>query len=165
MNIRFDPRLIETIAADLRDILGDDFDEATFLDTLDGETDALDIADALIARLQESEALSAAAKAQADALAARANRLKSRGSAYKAQMLKLLDAIGQKKLERPAATISRRSGSLSVRITDESSVPSQLCKVVKQPDKTAIRRQIEAGEDVPGACLERGADGVTVRVS
>lgn len=165
MSIRFDPRLIETIAADLRDILGDDFDEATFLDTLDGETDALDIADALIARLQESEALSAAAKAQADALAARANRLKSRGAAYKAQMLKLLDAIGRKKLERPAATITRRSGSLSVLITDESSVPSQLCKVVKQPDKTAIRRQIEAGEDVPGARLERGADGVTVRVS
>ena len=165
MNARFDPRLIETVAAELRDMLGEDFDESTFLDSLDGETDALDVADALIAGMQDAEALATAAKAQADALKARADRLKARSAAYKGRMLTLLDAIGQKKLERPAATISRRTGSLSVQITDEASVPSQLCKIVQTPDKTAIKKQLEAGEDVPGATLERGADGVTVRVS
>ena len=165
MNARFDPRLIETVAAELRDMLGEDFDEDAFLDTLDGETDALDVADALIAGMQNAEALAAAAKAQADAIKARADRLKDRSMAYKGRMLTLLNAIGQKKLERPAATISRRTGSLSVQITDEASVPSQLCKIVQTPDKTAIKKQLEAGEDVPGAALERGADGVTVRVS
>ena len=164
MNMRFDPRLIETVAAELRDMLGEDFDESTFLDSLDGETDALDVADALIAGMQDAEALAAAAKTQADALRARADRLKARSAAYKGRMLTLLDAIGEKKLERPAATISRRAGSLSVQITDEASVPSQLCKIVQTPDKTAIKKQLEAGEDVPGARLERGADGITVRM-
>ena len=165
MNARFDPRLIETVAAELRDMLGEDFDESTFLDSLDGETDALDVADALIAGMQDAEALATAAKAQADAIKARADRLKARSAAYKGRMLTLLDAIGQKKLERPAATISRRTGSLSVQITDEASVPSQLCKIVQTPDKTAIKKQLEAGEAVPGAELARGEDGVTVRVS
>ena len=165
MNARFDPRLIETVAAELRDMLGEDFDESTFLDSLDGETDALDVADALIAGMQDAEALATAAKAQADALKARADRLKARSAAYKGRMLTLLDAIGQKKLERPGATISRRTGSLSAQITDEASVPSQLSKIVQTPDKTAIKKQLEAGEAVPGAELARGEDGVTVRVS
>ena len=164
MNLRFDPRLIEVIAADLRAVLGDDFDERTFLDTLDGETGALDLADALIAGMQDADAMAAAAKSQADAIAARAKRLADRAAAYKGRMLTLLDAIGEKKLERPRATISRRSGSISVQITDADAVPTQLCKFVKTPDKTAIKKQIEAGEDVPGARLERGADGVTVRI-
>lgn len=165
MTIRFDPRIVETIAADLRDMLGDDFDDATFLDTLDGETDALDIADKLIAAMQDADALAAAAKAQADALTARASRLKARSAAYKAQMLTLLQATGQKKLERPAATISRRAGSLSVQIVDAENVPTQLCRITRTPDKAAIKRQIDAGEDVPGARLERGPDGLTVRVA
>lgn len=165
MNARFDPRLVETIAAALRDMLGEDYDDETFLDTLDGEADVLDIVDRLIAGMRDAEALSAAAKTQADALASRAARLKARSAAYKAQMLTLLDAIGQKKLERPAATVSRRSGSLSVQIVDPDSVPSQLCRVTTTPDKTAIKKQLEAGEDVPGARLERGPDGVTVRVA
>jgi hypothetical protein len=163
--IRLDHTHLARIADDLRAILGDDFDQDTFLDTLDGETGALDVADWLIARMQDAEALADAAKTQADALAARAARLRARSQAHKAQFLPLLDAIGMKKLERPAATISRRQGSLSVQIIDPSSVPTQLCKIVATPDKTAIKAQIEAGVDVPGARLERGPDGVTVRVS
>ena len=88
------------------------------------------------------------------------------GEAFRAQMLKVMDAMGIKKLDRPRATISKRAGSLSVRITDEASIPTQLCtvKTITAPDKKAIRAQIEAGETVPGAELAQGADGVTVRV-
>lgn len=157
---------IAGMAADLRDALGDDFDAETFLDTLDGETDALDIADTLIRDMQEAEALAAATKALADDYAARAKRIGDRPRAIKAALLHLLDAIGEKKLERPAATVSRRAGSLSVKITDADAVPSQLCtvKTVTAPDKAAIKAQIDAGEVVPGAELVRGDDTVTVRV-
>lgn len=154
---------IQGIAVELREALGDDFDEQTFLDTLDGETDYLDLADALIRDMQEAEALAAATKALADEYAARAKRISERPTAIKRALLTLLDAAEVKKLERPAATISRRTGSLSVRIVNADDVPRQLCKVSYTPDKTAIRKQIEDGEDVPGAVLERGADGVTVR--
>jgi len=158
--------LIAGISNQLRDMLGDDFDIDTFLDTLDGETNALDVADRLIRDMQEAEALAAATKALADEYAARAKRIGERPAAIKRAILTLLDAIGERKLERPGATISRRAGSVSVRITDADAVPTQLCtvKTVTIPDKTAIKRQIEAGENVPGAELVRGKDGVTVRV-
>lgn len=162
---RFDTNLIAAISADLADMLGDDFDAETFWDTLDGETDVLDIADRLISQRAEAKALHSAAKAQAKDLTARAQRMEARAHAIDRALFSLLDATGQKKMERPGATVSRRTGSLSVNITDESAVPSQLCKTVVAPDKTAIKKQIEAGEIVPGAELVRGPDGVTVRVA
>lgn len=164
MNIRPDFNLIERIAADLRDMLGDDFDEVTFLDTLDGETDAADIADKLIASMQEAEAMADAVKAQEADMKARRARFEARGDAFRKQMLHLLDAAGMKKMERPRATISRRAGMASVQITDETAVPSQLCKTTVTPDKAAIKAQLLAGETVPGAVIVMGDDGVSVRV-
>lgn len=167
MNLRADIPLIEMVSQQLLEMLGDDFDRDTFWDTLDGETDALDIADRIIAKMQDDAALAAAAKAQADALAARAKRLSARDKAHKAALLTLLDATRQKRLERPAATVSRRSGAVSVRIVSEADIPSQLTttKTITSPDKAAIKKAIEAGETIPGAELERGPDGVTVRVA
>lgn len=163
MNTYANIPLIEQISAALRDSLGEEFDAETFWDTLDGETNALDIADALLSQIQDAAAMELAIKQQIDQMSARKERFANREKATKAALLQLLDASGEKKLERPAATVSRRAGSLSVKITDETSVPSQLCKTTVAPDKTAIKKQLQAGEDVPGAELARGPDGVTVR--
>lgn len=157
--------LIEQVSAELTALLGDDFDPETFWDSLDGETDAGDILDRLIAEMQDSEALAGATKEQVDALSARKSRFEARARAAKSAMLSILNATGQKKAERARATVSRRAGSLSVRITDENDVPRQLCKTTVTPDKAAIKKQLQAGETVPGAELERGPDGVIVRVS
>jgi hypothetical protein len=167
MNIRPDLGHIAAVAAMLRDMLGSDPDETAFLDTLDGETDALDLADVLIGRLLDDAALVDAIGAQIKALGDRQARIARRNDAAKAAIGALLDAMRVKKLERPRATVSRRAGSMSVRIVDEASIPSQLCvtKTTTAPDKAAIRAQIEAGETVPGAELVRGTDGLTVRVA
>jgi hypothetical protein len=163
--MRLDPAHIARIADDLRALLGDDYDDQTFLDTLDGETDALEIAERLIAAMREAEAMSAAAKAQADALAARASRFAAAGAAHKAQLGPLLDAIGTRKLVLPAATVSRLAGRASVRIDAPDDVPTQLCRIRREPDKAAIKAALEAGEAVPGARLENGPDTVSVRVA
>lgn len=166
MNFRSEFGHIATVAAFIREALGSDQDEQAFLDTLEGETDALDVADALIDKMQSDAALAEAIKAREADLAGRRKRIEGRADACKASLGILLDAIGQAKLERPMATISRRPGSLSVLITDEASIPSQLCtiKTITAPDKAAIRAQIEAGEAVPGAALVRGEPTVAVRV-
>lgn len=167
MNKNINTSLIGIVSDQIREMLGDDFDAETFWDSLDGETDALDIADHVIAKMQDDAALAAATKAQADALSARAKRLSERQNAHKKALLTLLNAAGENKLERPAATVSRRKGSVSVRITDEADIPSQLMtiKTVKSPDKAAIKKQIEADGTVPGAELVRGDETVTVRVA
>jgi hypothetical protein len=44
----------------------------------------------------------------------------------------------------------------SVKILDESALPSDLLRVKTEPDKTAIKAAIKEGREVPGACLEAG---------
>ena len=134
------------------------------MDTLDGMTDAADIADRMIADMLAAEAMGEAIRGEIADLTARRDRYDARKDAFRRQMLSLLDATGEKKMERPRATISRRAGLPSVQITDESAIPSQLCKTTVAPDKAAIKSQLLAGEAVPGAQIVMGADGVTVRV-
>lgn len=154
--------LIEAIAAEIRETLGDD-DADTLLDTLDGETDVLDILDQLIRDRGDASAYEEACRAEAEAYLARAKRFADRRASINTLMGKVLDATGEKKIVRPLATVSRTRGHVSVLITDEASVPTQLCKTVRTPDKAAIKAQLEAGETVLGAELQTGAPGVAVR--
>lgn len=164
MNVQPDINLIAAVSEQLVEMLGDDFDAETFWDTLDGETDAAEIVDHLLSSMQDDEALAGATKSQVEDLAARQKRIAARADAKKKTLGLILDATGQKKVERPRGTVSRLAGRLSVQITDAASIPSQLCTTTVTPDKTAIKKQIEAGEDVPGAELVRGEDTVSVRV-
>lgn len=162
--MQFDPQTIRRWADEIRAELGEDFDTETFMDTLDGMTDAADIADRMIADMLAAEAMGEAIRGEISDLTARRDRYDARKDAFRRQLLSLLDATGEKKMERPRATISRRAGLPSVQITDEAAIPSQLCKITVAPDKAAIKAQLLAGETVPGAQIVMGADGVTVRV-
>ncbi|OOY15099.1 siphovirus Gp157 family protein [Thioclava sp. DLFJ4-1] len=161
--MKIDTGHVRNMAEHIRAMCGDD--EDLFLDMIEGETDALELMDRMIAEEQGDEALAEAIKAQITELKARMDRISARAKAKKGAMLMLLDAIGQKKLERPRATVSKMAGRVSVQITDETSIPSQLCtvKTITTPDKNAIKAQIEAGETVPGAELVRGDDTITMR--
>lgn len=57
----------------------------------------------------------------------------------------------------PYFEIKRKKGLVSVDVIDESLLPSKFkaVKITESPDKTAIKKAIEAGEDVPGAKLVR----------
>lgn len=139
--------------------------EPGYLDTIDGETNALDIADHLIAEIQHDAALVAALKAQEEAMSQRRARLENRERAKRRVAVELLEALGVKKLERPRATLTRAAGRTRLDITDPDAIPSQLCtvKTTTAPDMAAIKRLLEAGEDVPGAQLVRGGDSLTIR--
>lgn len=164
MNHHANIPMIETVSAELRDMLGDDFDPETFWDSLDGETDALDLVGALIRQRVEAQTGEAAAKDAAGIYTARAKRMADRQKAIAKALGSILDATGERKVAHPLGTVSRTAGRLSVEITDEAAVPTQLCKMIRKPDTAAIKAQLDAGETVPGAALVRGPDGVTVRV-
>jgi len=158
--------IIEAISADIRDMLGDDFDADTFFDTLEGETNIMEVTDKILASMQDDAALVDGIKAQEALLKTRRERIQHRDTAKRKALLHILDAVGEKKMERPLATISRRTGSVSVLVTDETEIPTQLTvtKTVTSPDKKAIKAMLDAGEVVPGAELQRGDDTVTVRI-
>lgn len=156
---------IRAIADEIRDMLGEDFDDQTFWDTLDGETDAGEILDRQIWRYQTDQHLIDSIKEHEASLRQRRQRIEARVEAGKRAILLIMDAVDAKKVERPCATISKRAGTQSVTITDEGDVPSQLCRVVSSPDKTAIKKALLAGETVPGCELTTGPDGITIRTS
>ena len=163
MNIQSNLPLIAAMAemlAPYRD------DEETYSDTLEGETNVMELLDGEIAAMQSDEALAEAIKAQEDALKVRRERVAMRAEAHKKNLKLILQHAVLQKAERPRATVSIRPGSLSVRIVDEAEIPSQLMRetVTRAPDKAAIKAQIEAGVEVPGAVIERGDDTVSVRV-
>ncbi|AXC50032.1 hypothetical protein DRW48_10320 [Paracoccus suum] len=139
--------------------------EAGYLDTLDGETDALDIADRLIRSVLRDETMSEAASVEAKQLQARAKRYADRAARGRQVIGELLDAMQVRKIERPRATVSRTAGRTHADIVDPDAVPTQLCQIKRQPDATAIRKALEAGEDVPGAVLARGSDSISMRVA
>ena len=156
--------LIEMVARELRPFLEED--EDAFWDSLDGETDAVEIVDTLLASMREDATLAAAIRERETSLLRRRQRIEHRAAGKKRVIGRILRAANVKKMERPEATVSVRDGNLSVAITDEKDVPSQLCRVVTttSPDKVAIKKQLQAGERVPGAEMVRGDDIVTVGV-
>lgn len=163
MNVRADMTLIAAMAETLAPYRDD---EETYLDTLDGETDALDLVDREIAAVQSDEALADAIKAHIADLRARQSRLEMRADAHRANIRLVLQYIDLPKLERPLATVSVRPGNVSVKIVSEADIPSQLMRetISRAPDKAAIKAQLDAGETVPGAELARGSDILTMRV-
>lgn len=164
MNYQTNIPLIEMVSAELTEMLGDDFDAETFWDTLDGETDAMDLIGKLICQREDAKAHEAASKAVAQDYAARAKRLADKSKAISKVLGDILDATGQRKVIHPLGTVSRTAGRVSLKITDETAIPSQLTITTVKPDNAAIKSQLESGEVVPGAELVKGEDGVTVRV-
>ena len=153
---------IRSMADNIRLLTGDD--EDCFLDTLDGETDSMDVLGKLIQERQEIQANEEAVKALAKTYQERAARLSDKADAISQTIGHLLDAIGTKKVAHPLATVSRTKPRQKVFVTNPDEIPTQLMRVKSTPDVAAIKKQLDAGEYVPGAEIQLGNPGVTVRV-
>jgi hypothetical protein len=164
MNPHINIGLIEQVSAELHSMLGDEYDAETFWDTNDGISDVLDIIDHILRERTEAQSFAAAAKDTAATYSARSKRLGDKVVALNKVLGTILDAADERKVARPLGTVSRTKGHLSVSITDETAIPSQLTITTTRPDKAAIKKQLEQAEIVPGAELVRGDEGITVRV-
>lgn len=153
---------IKRISADIRAMLGEDFDDQTFLDTLDGETDAMDWIGAMVKSRIEAQEVERAMKEIAAMYTARAKRYAGQTAAINKGLGQILDAMGETKVAHEVATVSRTKPRARCVVTVEADIPSQLLKT--SPDTAAIKKQLEAGVEVPGAELVAGEAGVTVRV-
>lgn len=164
MNSHANIGLIEQVSAALTEELGDDFDAETFFDTLDGETDFMDIVGQLVQRRVEATNFEAANKTIAKTYTDRAAAMSARSKAITNALGRLLDATGQQKVAHPLATVSRTKPRLSAVVTNEADIPTQLTVTTTRPDMAAIKKQLDAGETVPGAELVAGEPGLAVRM-
>lgn len=68
----------------------------------------------------------------------------------------VLDETGAPAIGGKHHTVSIASAPAAVVITDANAIPAAFIRTTEAPDKAAIRKAIEAGDDVPGAVLSRG---------
>lgn len=165
-----DPR-IPRLAAErnrLREGLLQDFpelaeDEVALNDTLDGITDAGDYIAFWCRQAREDEARAKALQSLIDDMQVRKQRLLNRAEKRREVAMSLMDAIGETKITRADMTITVNAGRQKVVITDENEIPDRYCRIKREPDKTAIRDALEAGNPVLGAELSNRTSQLTIR--
>jgi hypothetical protein len=139
-------------------------DPEFLLDVAEGETNLLEALDALIeADLFDDSMLEGISVAE-HALAYRKQRFETRRRTRRAIMERALVLLDQKRLERPAATLTLTERAPKVEIDDESALPSRFFRTPDPVvDKKAIKQALDADEEVPGAHMSNSFISLTVR--
>lgn len=140
-------------------------EDRAWVDSIDGETSALDLAEHLAEKCLHLAAMEDAAAERVKALQARARRFDADQKRIKALILMLMEGANINKLVRPSLTLSARSLPPRLLEIDESKTPSDYMKQPPPvPDKTKIAEALKLGGDVDGWSLSNGARTVAVLV-
>lgn len=136
-----------------------DLDEQTIIDTLQAESGLVEKSQSVAFVVRNLEAFADAIKAEADAMADRAKRVRNRADAVRKYLHTCMQIAGVQKIEHPQFTISVRKNPVSVQIDGVDLIPKDYMREIPakyEPDKKLIKQAIEDGFDVPGASLVRG---------
>lgn len=134
--------------------LAEDADFAA--DVIEGETDAAAIVERLIIERREAIANAEAMSKLASEYERLSERWMARADHKRAVVGLVLDATGQAKIKTPAGTASLQAGRVSLELAPDFTPPQGYARVKVEPDKTAIKAALEAGEVMPGARLVTG---------
>ncbi len=139
-----------------------DIDLPTLEDTLEGMTYAPDMIAGLIRDAREDEAYVSALSVIIREMGDRKARFEHRAQRRRLAAQHLMDAIGIRKLDMPDFTASIRAVPSRVEIDDETALPDVLCKIVRVPDKAAIKAALEISP-VSGARMTNGGETLSIR--
>lgn len=142
--------------------LADDAELA--LDTYEGETDLYRVLSRIVRQRQEKLAMLDGLKAYIGDLSERKARSERSADALKALAQDLMDAADQDKITLPEATLFTTQPRESVNVTDVEALPQGFFDTRRIADKTALKAALMAGETIPGAELQLGLAGLTIRV-
>ena len=150
----------------IREVIGDD--DADFLELVESETDALEILRRLLRRARRAEAEAKAVadmrRELAEELAAREERHARRADALRRAVGWAMGELGLPKIMAPdfTATVSTPAHG-PVEVPDPEAVPAEYCRVVKTPDKAAIKSLLDSGERVNWASFAPARPRLTIR--
>ncbi len=111
-------------------------------------------AESVACYIKNLDAFAGDLKAEEANLAERRKSAEKRVENLKKYLTSCLDAVGRDKVETAKVRVSFRK-SVSVSIDDEQAVPADFIveTVSTKPDKTAIKKAIQAGQEIAGASL------------
>lgn len=138
-------------------------DETLRFDMIEGETNATRIIERALAEQQDAEMMVGAVKAREIDLAARRGRYERKSEAMRSLIKSIMRAAQLDKLTLTEASLFITKARQTVGIEDLDALPQGYFKTIRQADKAAIKSALEAGEQIPGAFLVTGTQGLTIR--
>ncbi len=137
--MRLDLTLVQLNAVRLN--LADQFteDERGYLDLIEGETDAFEMARKLLDGIETDEGDITALKEQMEARKVRKDRCEARIKARREAIIALMQCAGVDKLPLPEATVSLQTIDASIKVNDPAAVPDEYTVPKPQPDLDKIK--------------------------
>lgn len=154
------------IANDFAKLADSGMDPELIADTLDGIEWELEAkVEQILAVCKNEQAYADALKEESKNLSDRAKAAENKISSMKEYIARSLETAGKKSLKAGIHQVSIRAPSKSVEIIDASAIPPEFVEydTVIKPDKLAIKHQIEAGIDVPGALIKLGKPSLIIK--
>jgi hypothetical protein len=140
-------------------------DDESWLASLESETKFEELLTQVIRRIEDTKALAEGTAGRLTELQERKARMLLRMESLRNLLFKLMESAELAKLELPEATISVRKGTPQlVGEADPASLPDDLCKISRSPDRTAIKEALKTGKEVPGFSLSNATPSLSIRI-
>lgn len=154
------------IANDFAKLTDSDMDPEMIADTLEAiEWELEGKIENCLAVIKNELAYAESLKAESKKLAERAKESELRADRIKEYIAASLETAGKKSLKAGVHQVTVRAPSKSVEITDSGALPSEFVEYETniKPDKLAIKKQLEAGIEVPGAQIKTGKPSLLIK--
>lgn len=138
-------------------------DESLRADVLDAETDFNKLIDSLVKRKLDAREMAAGAKARKQEVGERQSRFERQEAGFDTLIKSLMQFADMQKVVLPEATVSITKPRTKAIVRDVNELPQGFYAVERKPKLAEIKAALEAGEQVPGAELVLGEDGLMVR--
>ena len=128
-------------------------------DTLEGLQGSLEDKAVNVAKFFKNlEATAVAIKEAEQRMSQRRKAIENRVTSMKDYLKQNMESCGITRIESPWFALSIAKNPAAVEITDEDTIPDDFVEIVttRKIDKTAIKKAVESGAEVPGAVLTRG---------
>jgi len=97
------------------------------------------------------------------ALATRRDRAKRRAETMRGLLLTVMEAAGTQKWKHPEFTVSVSAGRPGLIITDETALPEECFRTVRELDKSKTKQLLSEGIPIAGAEMANGMPTLTIR--
>jgi antitoxin component HigA of HigAB toxin-antitoxin module len=138
-------------------------DEVLRADMIEGSTGAHEFISEMLRRIAAATIVIDGIGLYKADLNERLARMQRREEALRGLILKLLQHADLRKVELAEATVFQRAGSRKVIITNELMIPEGFVRIKREPDKLAIRAELQRGGDVPGCLLSNAEPSLTIK--
>jgi hypothetical protein len=142
---------------------GDDLDEQTLADTVEGMTNLHELLAAIVRGALDAEAMVDAMRSRVRDMQTRSERLDARADRLRKIVRNAMADAHIQKLTQPDFTASLRNGTPHVTITDEQAIPESFLSYRPHINKREILDALKDGAEVAGAALSNPEMVLSVR--